>query len=136
MKNTCPFYIVLGVGYSKKIPNRSWGHTFLKKNAVIFKFFTSLMETPEKTKANRRPKTKTHGNSSLFYFDLWKFHFSFNWPLEFSHAFSSLPLEILCPPPSPPVCIFSGIAHFNFCLEVLFINIYKIELGSSNRKKE
>ena len=42
----------------------------------------------------------------------WKFHFLFNWVLEFPFILSLIPLENLCPQaPLLPVSIFSGIAH-------------------------
>ena len=37
----------------------------------------------------------------------WKFHFFFNWPLEFPHVLSSIPLEIPCPQPTPLFGFFS-----------------------------
>ena len=40
-----------------------------------------------------RQKTNTDGNSTLFFLDhCWKFHFFFNWPLEFPHALSLMPM--------------------------------------------
>ena len=87
-------------------------------------FLLYLWKTPDKTKLNLwifhklvsdpleipRPKTKTHGNSTLFFLgypwnftsfliNLWNFHMLFLWyPWKF---------HIL----DPPVWIFSGIAH-------------------------
>ena len=56
-----------------------------------------------------RCKIKTHENSNWFFLDChWKVYFFFNWPLEFPHAISTIPLDILCP---QLVCLhFYGIA--------------------------
>ena len=41
-----------------------------------------------------RSKTKTHGNSIQFFIaQPWKFHFLFDWPMEYPHALSSIHLE-------------------------------------------
>ena len=41
-----------------------------------------------------RSKTKTHGNSIQFFIEQpWKFHFLFDWPLQYPHALSSIHLE-------------------------------------------
>ena len=80
---------------SRKNPNR--GEVlkihFFEKPPGIFYFFTLTLEIPEKTKLNPwifhkivldpleipRPKTKTPGNSTLFFLGHpWKFHFVFN----------------------------------------------------------
>ena len=64
-----------------------------------------------------RRKTKTPGKFYIIFFDHpWKFHVAFNEHLETPLAISSIPLEISYPlhPPfhTPPVFIFSGIAHY------------------------
>ena len=43
----------------------------------------------------------------LFLVHSWKFHFFFNWPIEFTRF--SIPLEIPCP--QPPIWIFPGIGR-------------------------
>ena len=52
---------------------------------------------------NSKFKNQDPGNSRWIFLDhLWKFHFLFNWPLEFSQALSSMPLKMPFPqPPSP-----------------------------------
>ena len=66
---------------------------FYENPPGIFHFFTLPMEIPDKTKLNPsilhklvlnhleipRPKTKSSGNSTLFFINHpWKFHFVFN----------------------------------------------------------
>ena len=66
---------------------------FYENPPGIFHFFTLAMEIPDKTKLNPsilhklvlnhleipRPKTKSPGNSTLFFINHpWKFHFVFN----------------------------------------------------------
>ena len=66
---------------------------FCENPAGIFHFFTLPQDIPDKTKLNpwifhkivlhplkiARLKTKTHGNSTLFFLGHpWKFHFAFN----------------------------------------------------------
>ena len=96
----------------EKKPNRGgWGYTFLKEIPGIFRFVILPIEIPEKTsfhpwkfcKVVWHPleipssKTKTYGNSIwVFLEDPWKFHFFFNWPLEFQYAVSSVALGIPC----------------------------------------
>ena len=64
---------------------------------------------------NFKFKSQDLRNSRWFFLDHpWKFHFFFNWPLEFSDALCSIPLEIPCPQPPPlPHClwILSGIVY-------------------------
>ena len=50
--------------------------------------------------------------SRVFLEHHWKFHFFFNWPLEFPVFVFSIILEILCPQLLPLVWIFSGIAQW------------------------
>ena len=90
---------------------------FCENTPGIFHFFTLPLEFPDKTKLNpwifhkivldpfeiSRPKTKIHGNSTLFFLGHpSKFHF-----VLIRHAISLIPLEIPYPQ-NPPVWIFSG----------------------------
>ena len=97
------------LGYSRKNPNGAWGYTFLKKSSGIFKFLTLPLEIQGETIHHPWKFCKTKVKNQ----DPWKFrmgfswtplenHFFFNWPLEFPHTPSSIPLEIPCPHPSPP----------------------------------
>ena len=122
----------------EKNPNRGGsGYTFLKTSTGIFRFVTLPLEIPEKIifhpskfcKIVWHPleipgsKNETHGNSKWFFLEHpWKFYFFFNRPLEFPHAFSSIPLKIQCPQPLCLDCIlftqeylcpiwFTGIHH-------------------------
>ena len=82
------------MGYSRKNPNRVEGgggvEDLFEIPPGIFHFFTLPLEVPDKTKINHwifhkvmldpleipRPKTKTPGNSTLFFLDHpWKFYF-------------------------------------------------------------
>ena len=115
----------------------SWEYTFVKFRSPhhplppllpgIFRFVTLPVEIPEKTIFHLckfykivwhpseipKSKTKTHGNPTwhefawVFLEHPWKFHYFFNWILEF---FSSVSLEISCLPPRYSLD-FSGIAH-------------------------
>ena len=92
---------------------------------ISFFFFTLLLRIPDKTKLNPlmfhkilldpleipRPKAKTWeilnyfflvtlGNSTSFLIKPWKFHMLFLW---YSWKFHIM---------GPPICTFSGIAHF------------------------
>ena len=86
------------MGYSRKNPNKVGGGGlriyFFEKNPGIFHFFTLPLEIPDKTKLTPwifhkivldlleipRPKTKTLGNSTLFFLGHpWKFHMLFLW---------------------------------------------------------
>ena len=51
---------------------------------------------------------------------LWKFHFVFNWPLEFPR--SSIPLEIRCLPTTVTCLgwIISGVAHCSWYVLMLY----------------
>ena len=110
--------VICLLGYYRKNPNRwgerggrSWGHTFLNKNPGVFRFGTLPLDILDKTKLypwkfrkivlhpfeNPRSKTKVHGNSTFFLDHTWRFHFFFNWPLEFPQDISSVPLEVPCP---------------------------------------
>ena len=100
-------------------------YTLLKKPSRIFRFFTLplgnkifplriLKNCVTPLWGNSMVKnTKIHGFSTrVFCEHFWKFHFFFNWPLEFQHILFSIPLEIPCPQfPLSPVWLFSGIAH-------------------------
>ena len=55
-----------------------------------------------------------------------KFHFYFNWPLEFPHALFSIPPETQCPQLNPPVWVFSGIAQFTFSCKLINHNLQRI----------
>ena len=85
---------------------------FFQKNLGIFRFVTLPLEIPECSSVHPRKfcktvwhqleiprsKTKTHANSTQVPHEHpWKFHFLFNWPLEFPHSFSLKPLEIPWP---------------------------------------
>ena len=115
--------VVYLLSYSRKKPKTmGWGNTFLKKPLEFFgllhnlwKFYRTFGNSTEKKlhpwnfcKWHRleiitKLKTKAHGNSTyatwFFLEKPWKFHFSFNWSLEYPHALSSSPLEIPCPQP-------------------------------------
>ena len=54
-----------------------------------------------------------------------KFHFYFNWPLEFLHALFSIPPETQCPQLNPPVWVFSGIAQFAFSCKLINHNLQR-----------
>ena len=102
------------MGYFRKNPNGGWGHTFLKKTPGIFRFVTLPLEIPDRMMVHPwkfhklvlhpwefpRPKTKTDGNSTQFFYHPWKSHFVFEWSLKFPHSFFSIPQEISCPQPS------------------------------------
>ena len=107
------------MGYSRKNPNRGGGLRtyFFEKTSGIFRFVTLSLEIPDKTKLHPwkfhktvlhplkipRPKTKTHGESTLFFlYHPWKCHFFLNWPLEFLDSIFSIPLKVPCPQPHPP----------------------------------
>ena len=108
-----PEKIQTGVGVGR-------GNTFLKKHPGIFWFVTLPLEIPEKT--NFHPWKlvwpmkilhgfflNTPGNSTFF-----------NWPLEFSHVFSSIPLEIPCPRPSLFEFFWNGLFDVVFILNFTF----------------
>ena len=82
LSRTCFLAYAPELGYSRKNPNRGcWGHTFLKKTRGIFRFVTLPLEIPDKMELHPwkfhqivshplefpRPKTKTHGNSTVFF---------------------------------------------------------------------
>ena len=109
---TYPCMPALGtiMGYSRKNTNRGgWGYTLLKNSMEFFIFLTLPLEIPDKTKLNHwifhkivldlleisRPKTKTPGNSTLFFLLTLGNSISFliN-PLEIPLAISLMPLEI------------------------------------------
>ena len=86
-----------------------WGYTFLKITPGSFRFVTLPLDILEKTSFHSwkickivchtlefpRSKTKTHCNFTWVFLEhRWKFYFFFNWFLKFSHAHSSIPLEI------------------------------------------
>ena len=87
----------------------------------IFQFFTLLPKILDKTKllpwkfhkivlnplGIPRPKTKTPGNSTLFFLgNPWKFYFVFKWPLKIPHAISLILLGIPYPQPPSPCLVF------------------------------
>ena len=78
------------LGYSRKNPNRGGGGLrmyFSENPHRIFRFAMLPL---------------THGNSKWVFLEHpSKSHFFFNWPLEFRHALSSIPLDIPCPQPPP-----------------------------------
>ena len=76
---------------------------------VFHKVVWNTLEIP-------RWNTKTDGNSTWFFLDhCWKFHFFFNWPVEFQYALFLIHLEILyhqnphqgfpSPPYQPKICL-------------------------------
>ena len=82
LSRTCFLAYAPELSYSRKNPNTGcWGHTFLKKIPRIFRFLTLPLEIPGKMKLYPwkfhqivshplefpRPKTKTHGYSTLFF---------------------------------------------------------------------
>ena len=100
------------MGYSRKNPNKQRGQfriyffENLPRNFWICHF--TLLEIQEKTsfvthctkqncavcdttlEIQGQTEAKTHGNSTWVFLEhSWKFHFFFNWPLEFLHAVSS-----------------------------------------------
>ena len=93
---------------------------FCENSPGIFHFFTLPLEIPDKTKLNPwifhkivldpleipRPKTKTHGNSTLFFL------------VTLGNSTEIPPLEI--PYPQPAVWIFSGISQLIILHLVLF----------------
>ena len=94
----------------------------MKKTPGIFRSATLSLEIPDKMKLHSwkfhqivlhpleflRPKTKTHGNFTLFFLDhIWKFHFFFYWLLELPYSIFLILHEISCPQPhSPPLFFF------------------------------
>ena len=132
LSRTCFLAYAPELGYSRKNPKRGcWGHTFLKKTPGIFRFVTLPLEIPDKMKLHPwkfhqivshplefpRPKTKTHGNSTVFF--CWSYleipllflltpgvsgFYFFNPP---GNSISSARL----PPPPPLFVFFTGIAH-------------------------
>ena len=115
-----------GLGYSRKKTNRGgWGYTFLKLLLLEILPLEILQKTsfyPLKfckivwhPLAIPRSKTKTHGNSKWVFLEYpWKFHFFFNWLLDFPHAlcFSTSGNSMPSPSFPPHVRFFSGIAHY------------------------
>ena len=118
-KNRHCYPLVSLMGYSRKKTNRGVEKIFFWKLSWNFLFFTLPLEIPDKRKLHLwkfhkflldpleipRPKTKTPGNSTLFFLGHpGKFHMLFHWyPLEISHAISLIPLEI---PYAQPPCLF------------------------------
>ena len=99
----------IGAGYSRKKQRRGLRIYFAEIPPGNFKFVTLLLEIPEKksfhpwkfskilwhTLEIPRSKNKTHEIPRVF---AWTaFCFFFNWPLEFQHFLSSIPLEIPFP---------------------------------------
>ena len=116
--------IKLSLGSSREHPSSkggSRGHAFLRKKLEIlglslysWKFWrkknfipwnsAELLQTFE---IPSPAKTKATGDFTWFFLDYpWKFHFFFNWALEFLHAISSIPLEPVSS--TFPVWIFAG----------------------------
>ena len=102
---------VVGMGYSRKNLSR-WRLRIYFSGTSPGIFNTVFRNSPEKisfhpwklckivwhTLEIARWKTETHGNSTWIFLEHpWKFHFLFNWPLEFPHALSSIPLKIPWP---------------------------------------
>ena len=109
--------------FQKKIKMGGWRGLriyFCENSPGIFHFFTLPLEIPDKTKLNPwifhkivldpleipRPKTKTHGNSTLFFL------------VTLGNSTEIPPLEI--PYPQPAVWIFSGISQLIILHLVLF----------------
>ena len=77
-------FLPLRIGLLKKKSKHgaggSWGYTFLKKRARIFKFVTLPLENPEKTPRNFATLTP-FGSFKFKNQDPRKFHMSFSWTL-------------------------------------------------------
>ena len=116
------------MGYSRKKSKLGggWGYTFLKTPLE----FLDLSFYPYKFQRNKLSPLKILQNfvtpwkfqvqkprsieiyTWIFCEHPWKFHFFFNWPQEFAHVFSSVPLEIPCRQPlSPPVFFWNSPMH-------------------------
>ena len=96
------------LGYSRKNPNRGLRIYFSENSPAIFRLVTLPWEIPKKTSSPldilqncmtpfENFKVKNQDPWRFFLVQLWKFHFVFSWLLEFTHALSSIPLEIACP---------------------------------------
>ena len=72
------------------------------------------------------PKIRTHGDFTWVFLEyLSKFCFFINWPMEFPHAFTSIPLEILCP--QTPCLYFFWNSSFKYSPKTLFYSNLRIE---------
>ena len=125
LSRTCFLAYAPELGCSRKNQNRGCrGHTFLKKTPGIFRFVSLPLEIRNKMKLHPwkfhqillhllefpRPKTKIHGNSTLFFsWSCLEIPLLFYRVLEFPHSIFSIRLVIPCPqplpPPNPP-CLF------------------------------
>ena len=100
MQGTSYFFLWV-LSYSRKsLKKGSWGYIYFSEKKKPLKFLdlslysVKLCDTP--LMGIRMSKTKTHENSTwVFCEHPWKFHFFFNWPLEFPHVPSSKSLENL-----------------------------------------
>ena len=99
----------------------TWRYTFLTPlHPEILKFVTAPLQIPGKKSFHPLKFSKIgwhsleipRSKSRVFLEHHWKFHFFFNWPLEFPVFVFSIILEILCPQLLPLVWIFSGIAQW------------------------
>ena len=111
------------LGYSLKDTNRGcWEHTLLKKTPGMYRYVTWTLKIPDKMKLHLwkfhqivlhplecpRPKTKTHGSSTLFFsWSCLEIPLFFYWFLQFPDSIFSIPLEIPCP--QNHCLLFSGI---------------------------
>ena len=105
MKNTCPFYIVLGVGYSKKIPNRGLQDILFLKKILEFlnlSLYSWKLQRKQKLIEGQKPKPMeipryfilTSGTSISLLIDPWNLHMLF---LQCPWKFYVL---------SPPPCLY------------------------------
>ena len=99
------FKLLLGAPEIVKTCIKGWGvedMLFWKKKNWNFYICQEILEKTSSWKfckivwhplGNFKVKTKTHGNYTWGFLEHpWKFHFLFNWPLEFPHALSPIPL--------------------------------------------
>ena len=121
LSSSCPYFSIFGL-FQKKI-RRLFETYFFQKIPGIFRFAILSLEILEKAKLHlrkfhkivlqplgiSRPETKTHGNSTWFFFDKVKIPLFYLIPEIF--ICSSIPLEIPC---SHSLFFFSGIAY-NTC---------------------
>ena len=100
---------LITLGYSRKSPTRRVQGILFWPPPGIFRSATLPWEIPEKTGFHpwkfcrivwhpleiSRSKTKSHRKYTIHFIHPWKFHFFFNWSLEFPLGLSSITLEIL-----------------------------------------